>query len=189
MQHLPHTHTHTLEARSCAVAKTQLAGSSPPSCLVLPCPAPGPLPLPMPSQASLFNPRCDREGVSLLSGDHSCFCRATVSEREGMEGREGRGGRGCRAGRERRTLILVFSLLYFFFTLFPVLPLPSATCDRQAGGESSPIRLAPILCQVEFPPHPFGRALASQRCCSVVPANSAQSVWCMPLNLNFNSTP
>lgn len=95
-----------------AAAKTQLAGSSPPSCLVLPCPAPGPLPLPMPSQASLLNPRCDREGVSLLSGDLSCFCRAAVSEREGVEGRE---GRGDRAGRERRTLILVFLLLYFFF--------------------------------------------------------------------------
>lgn len=40
----------------------------------------------------------------------------------------------------------IFITLFFFFTLFPVLPLPSATCDRQAGGESSPIRLAPILC-------------------------------------------
>lgn len=57
---------------------------------------------------------------------------------------------------------MYFHYFIFFSLCFRSLPLPSATCDRQAGGESSPIRLVPILCWVEFPPHPFGRSSASQ---------------------------
>lgn len=81
---------------------------------------------------------------------------------------------------------MYFHYFIFFSLCFRSLPLPSATCDRQAGGESSPIRLVPILCWVEFPPHPFGRSSCQpERVLSVVPANSAQSVWCMPLKPQF----
>lgn len=55
-------------------------------------------PLALAQPASLLNPRCDREGVSLLSGDLSCFCRAAVSEGEGAEGQEDRERRERREG-------------------------------------------------------------------------------------------
>lgn len=96
VQHLPQeqdclTARPPTQAPGHAAARTQLAGPSPPSCLVLPCPWPPTLARTQPD--SLLNPRCDREGVSLPSGDLSCFCRAAVSEREGVEGREGSEGR------------------------------------------------------------------------------------------------
>lgn len=109
VQHLPQEQDcHPLCTTQGEQQRTQLAGSSPPSCLVLPCPWPPAHANAHAQPACLLNPRCDREGVSLLSGDLTCFCRATVSEREGAEGREGREGRGRQGRQGRRTLILVF---------------------------------------------------------------------------------
>lgn len=127
-----HPHKHAA-APAAGAQQTQLAGSSPPSCLVLPCcPAPGPLPLPLPSQQA-----CSTHDVT----GKACHCpQVTFPVSAGQQSQKGKVWKVGKAGKEDPDSCI---LLIYFLNLF-LIPLSAFLAFVTRGG-SSPMWLVPIL--------------------------------------------